>query len=109
MLGFGKDQCRHFTGQIFATMMSCLRYSVLGFLNQKENFYDTTGTLFEQQSDALKMICYAKRLWDFFLDLIRFAFEKLFEILEIDYSYTDFIDVLDRQIDDLFDFQGCET
>jgi hypothetical protein len=109
MLGLGKDQCRHFTGQIFATMMSCLRYSVLGFLNQKENYFDTTGTLFEQQSDALKMICYAKRLWDFFMDLIRFAFEKLFELLEIDYSYTDIIDVLDRQIADLFDFQGCET
>jgi len=109
MLGLGKDQCRHFTGQVFATMMSCFRYSVLGYLNQKENFFDTTGTLFEQQADALNMISYAKRLWDFFLDLIRFAFEKLFEILEIHYNFTDFIDVLDRSIADLFDFQVCET
>ena len=58
LLELGKDQSNDFNAQVFATTLTFLRYNLLNFLNEKEDFL-TTGNLFQHLVDESATITYA--------------------------------------------------
>jgi len=108
MLDLGKDQSNDFNAQVFATTASFLRYNILNYLNQMEN-YPTLGALFEDTADESAVISYAHRLWDFFYGLLQISFSKIFELFEIEDDFQSYIDTLTESLTALAPFEGCET
>ena len=82
LLDFGKDQSDNFNAQVFSASLSFLRYNLLNFLNEKDNF-DTTGALLQYMSEESAIIAYAQRLWDFFRGLFCVSFATIFKLFKI--------------------------
>lgn len=108
LLELGKDQANDFQSQIAATTISFLRYNLLSYLNEMEN-YQTLGGFFETLSDAMAVITYAKRMYRFFLGLFQVGISKIFELLDIDMDYQPFLEAISGQLTGLSPFKGCET
>ena len=108
MLALGKEQGNNFNAQVFSTMASFLRYNVLMYLNEKEN-YSTMGELFAHLVDESATITYAARLWEFFRGLFYISFSKIFELFKIEEDFNTYLDALSG-LNSLFTpIQGCET
>ena len=108
MLDLGKEQSNNFNAQIFSTAVSFLRYNVLMYLNEKEN-YSTLGDLFSHLVDDTAVITYANRLWDFFKGLFSVSFSKIFQLFKIEEDFHTYFDVLSQAVASIAPFQGCET
>lgn len=108
MLDLGKEQSNNFNAQIFSTTASFLRYNVLMYLNEKEN-YSTLGELFAHLVDDSAVITYANRLWNFFRGLFSVSFSKIFELFKIEEDFHTYFDALSQAITSITPFQGCET
>lgn len=109
MLGLGKEAARDFTSQIFSVTATWLRYNLLSFLNENENYPDTLGTLFDQISDNASMVTYFQRIWEFFAGLFHVAFSAIFELFEIEEDFSSYFDVVVQQATGSPLFNGCET
>jgi hypothetical protein len=103
LFGLGKDQ---FNAQVFSSTTSFLRYNLLNFLNEKEN-YTTTGDLFRQLVDETAIITYAQRLWEFFRGLFKVL--SIFDLFKIEEQSSSYIDALSEALCTSAPFQGCET
>ena len=108
LLALAKEQSINFNAQVFATSLSFLRYNLLNFLNEKENF-DTTGALFQQMSDESATITYAQRLWDFFRGLFCVSFSTIFRLFKIEDKCSTYIDALNQVLYASTPIKGCET
>lgn len=108
LLDFGKDQSNNFNAQVFATSLSFLRYNLLNFLNEKDNF-DTTGALLQYMSDESAIITYAQRLWDFFRGLFCVSFATIFKLFKIEEKCSTYIDALTDILCASTPIRGCET
>ena len=108
ILGLGKDQSNDFNAQVFSTAASFLRYNLLNFLNEKEN-YNTMGDLFQSLADESATITYARRLWDFFRGLFSVTISKIFDLFEIEEEFSSYIDAFSQVLSTSQPFQGCET
>jgi len=108
MLNPGKDQSNNFNAQICATTITFLRYNILNYLNEVEN-YPTLGELFESIADESAVTTYSHRLWEFFYGLFHISFSKIFELFEIEEDFQSYIDVLSESLTALEPFKGCET
>jgi hypothetical protein len=108
MLNLGKDQSNNFNAQVFATTVSFMRYNLLNYMNNFDN-YGTLGELFEQIADQAAVASYAHRLWNFFRGLFVVSFSTLFEIFKINEEVQPYLDALKNAISDFRPFQGCET
>ena len=108
MLGLGKDQSNDFNAQVCGTTIAFLRYNILNYLNEVEN-YPTLGGLFESIADDSAAVTYSHRLWQFFYGLFNICFSKIFELFEIEDDFQSYIDVLGESLTDLSPFKGCET
>jgi hypothetical protein len=108
MLSLGKEQSNDFNAQVFSTMASFLRYNMLMYLNEKEN-YSTLGELFAHLVDDTALITYADRLWDFFRELFAFSFSKIFDLFKIEEDFHTYLDALSASFTTFAPVQGCET
>ena len=108
LLDLGKDQSNDFNAQVFAATVSFIRYNMLNYLNNFDN-YATLGELFDEIADQSAVISYAHRLWDFFRGLFMVSFSTLFEIFNINEAFQPYLDALTNAIPDFTPFQGCET
>ena len=108
LLGLGKDHSNDFNAQVFSTMASFLRYNLLNFLNEKEN-YGSIGDLFQDIVDESGIITYGQRLWEFFRDLFNVAFSQIFSLFKIEEQCSSYISALTQAICASTPFQGCET
>lgn len=108
LFGLGKDQSNNFNSQVFATTASFLRYSLLTFINTREN-YPTLGTLFGHLIDESAIITYGQRLWNFFYGLFQYSLATIFNLFQIKDDFHSYIDVLSGALTDITPFQGCET
>lgn len=108
LLGLGKDQSNDFNAQVFSTTASFLRYNLLNFLNEKDN-YSTIGDLFQDLADESATITYAQRLWDFFRGLFQVAISKIFDLFKIEEQCSSYINAFSQALCDSAPFQGCET
>ena len=108
LLDLGKDQSNDFNAQVFAATASFIRYNMLNYLNNFDN-YVTLGELFDEIADQSAVISYAHRLWDFFRGLFMVSFSTLFEIFNINEEFQPYIDALTNAIPEFTPFQGCET
>ena len=108
MLELGKDQSNNFNAQVFATTASFLRYNLLNFLNEKDN-YATLGSLFEQLVDDSAVITYSQRLWTFFRGLFLASFETIFHLFKIEDDFQSYFNALDEVLQGVMPIQGCET
>jgi hypothetical protein len=108
LLDLGKDQSNNFNAQVFAATASFIRYNMLNYLNNFDN-YATLGELFDEIADQSAVISYAHRLWDFFRGLFMVSFSTLFEIFNINEAFQPYLDALTNAIPDFTPFQGCET
>ena len=108
ILDLGKDQSNDFNAQVFSTTASFLRYNILTYLNQTENF-STPGKLFENIADESAVITYAYRLWEFFYGLFQTSFSKIFELFEIEDDFQSYVDAISESLKGFAPFQGCET
>ncbi len=108
LLGLGKDQSNDFNAQVFSTTMSFLRYNLLNFLNEKEN-YNTMGDLFQDLADESATITYSHRLWDFFRGLFHVVISEIFDLFEIEEQCSSYINAFTQVLCESTLFQGCET
>jgi hypothetical protein len=108
LLGLGKDHSNDFNAQVFSTMASFLRYNLLNFLNEKEN-YETIGELFQDIVDESGIITYGQRLWEFFRGLFNVACSQLFSLFKIEEQCSSYIDALTQALCASTPFQRCET
>jgi hypothetical protein len=108
LLGLGKDQSNDFNAQVFSTMASFLRYNLLNFLNEKDN-YGTIGDLFRDIVDESGIISYGQRLWEFFRGLFNVAFSQIFSLFKIEEQCSSYIDALTQALCHSTPFQRCET
>ena len=108
LLGLGKDQSNDFNAQVFSTTVSFLRYNLLNFLNEKEN-YSTIGNLFQNLADESAIITYAQRLWDFFRGLFEVTISKIFDLFKIEEQCSSYINAFTQVLCTSTPFQGCET
>jgi hypothetical protein len=108
MLCFGKDQSNDFNAQVFSTMASFLRYNMLSYLNEKEN-YTTLGELFAHLVDESALITYADRLWEFFRGLFAVSFSKIFDLFKIEEDFHAYLSALSESLATCTPIQGCET
>jgi hypothetical protein len=108
MLSLGKEQSNDFNAQVFSTMASFLRYNMLMYLNEKEN-YSTLGELFAHLVDDSALITYADRLWDFFRGLFAVSFLKIFDLFKIEEGFHTYLDALSESLTTFTPLQGCET
>jgi len=99
---------QQFNAQICATTITFLRYNILNYLNEVEN-YPTLGELFESIADESAVTTYSHRLWEFFYGLFHISFSKIFELFEIEEDFQSYIDVLSESLTALAPFKGCET
>jgi hypothetical protein len=95
--GLGKDQSNDFNAQVFSSTTSFLRYNLLNFLNEKEN-YTTTGDLFRQLVDETAIITYAQRLWEFFRGLFKVTILSIFDLFKIEEQSSSYIDALSEAL-----------
>jgi hypothetical protein len=108
LLGLGKDQSNDFNAQVFSTTASFLRYNLLNFLNEKEN-YHTMGDLFQDLADESATITYSQRLWDFFRGLFQVAISEIFDLFEIEEQCSSYINAFTQVLCTSIPFRGCET
>lgn len=108
MLALGKDHSNDFNAQVFATTASFLRYNLLNYLNESEN-YGTLGELFEHLVDDSAVVSYAGRLWDFFRGLFYIGFSKIFNLFKIEEDFQSYFDCLEQTLNQFAPIQGCET
>jgi hypothetical protein len=108
MLELGKDQSNDFNAQVTATTLSFLRYNILNYFNNIEN-YGTLGSIFEYIADTSAVITYAHRLWDFFSGLFLVSISKIFSLFKINEDIQSYSDALTDAITAISPFQGCET
>jgi hypothetical protein len=108
LLELGKDQSNDFNAQVFATTASFLRYNLLNYLNQSEN-YATLGELFDNIADQSAVSTYAYRLWEFFRGLFRVSFSTIFGLFKINEDFHPYLDALTDALTELTPFRGCET
>jgi hypothetical protein len=108
LLTLGKEQSNDFNAQVFSTMASFLRYNMLMYLNEKEN-YSTLGELFAHLVDDAALITYADRLWDFFRGLFAVSFSKIFDLFKIEEDFHTYLDALSASLTTFTPIQGCET
>jgi hypothetical protein len=108
MLSLGKEQSSDFNAQVFSTMASFLRYNMLMYLNEKEN-YLTLGELFANLVDDSALITYADRLWEFFRGLFSASFSKIFDLFKIEEDFHTYLGALSGSLTVFKPFQGCET
>jgi len=108
LLGLGKDQSNDFNAQVFFTTMSFLRYNLLNFLNEREN-YTTMGDLFQDLADESATITYSQRLWDFLRGLFQVSISKIFDLFEIEEDCSSYINAFTQVLCESTPFQGCET
>ncbi len=108
LMELGKDQSTSFNAQVCATTLSFLRYNLLGFLNEIEN-YPTMGGLFEHLAEQSAMVTYAHRLWEFFRGLFQRSLECIFVFLKIETDLSPFIDSIDQALCAHLSMKGCET
>lgn len=108
MLELGKDQSNDFQSQISATTISFLRYNLLNYLNEIEN-YQTLGGFFDILTDELAVITYAQRLYSFFIGLFKVGLSKIVKLLDLDCDFQSYIDIITGQLTCLSAFKGCET
>lgn len=108
MLSLGKEQSNDFNAQVFSTMASFLRYNMLMYLNEKEN-YSTLGELFAHLVDDTALITYADRLWNFFRGLFAVSFSKIFDLFKIEEDFHTYLDALSASLTMFTPIQGCET
>jgi IS4 transposase len=108
LLGLGKDQSNDFNAQVFSTTASFLRYNLLNFLNEKEN-YNTIGDLFQDLADESATITYSQRLWDFFRGLFQVAISEIFDLFEIEEQCSSYINAFTQVLCASIPFRGCET
>jgi hypothetical protein len=108
LLGLGKDQSNDFNAQVFSSAISFLRYNLLNFLNEKEN-YGTTGDLFGQLVDETATITYAQRLWDFFRGLFKVTILSIFDLFKIEEQCSSYFDALNKALSGATPLKGCET
>jgi hypothetical protein len=108
ILDLGKDQSNDFNAQVFATTASFLRYNLLNYLNQFEN-YATLGELFDHIADQSAVTTYAHRLWEFFRGLFLVSFSTIFDLFKINEDFHNYLDALTEALTELRPYQGCET
>ena len=108
LFGLGKDQSNDFNAQVFSSTTSFLRYNLLNFLNEKEN-YTTTGDLFRHLVDETAIITYAQRLWEFFRGLFKVTILSIFDLFKIEEQSSSYIDALSEALCDSTPLKGCET
>lgn len=108
MLELGKDQSNDFNAQVTATTLSFLRYNILNYFNNIEN-YGTLGSIFEYIADTLAVITYTRRLWDFFSGLFLVSISKIFSLFKINEDIQSHSDALTDAITAVSPFQGCGT
>lgn len=108
LLHLGKDASHNFQSQISATTISLIRYAMINYLNEKEQ-YRGFGNLFEELADESATFTYAHRIWQFFKGLFEISFSKIFELFEIEDDFQSFFDILNQSISRFAPFQGCET
>ena len=108
LLELGKDQGNDLNPQVFATSVTSLRYNLLAFLNEKENFA-TTGSLFQQLADQSAITTYAQRLWDFFRGLFHISFSTMFYLFKIEEESSSYINALTEILCASAPIRGCET
>ena len=108
MLGLGRDQSNDFNARVFATTASFMRYNLLNYLNQKEN-YETMGTLSEHLADDYAVITYSDRLWDFFRGLFLVSFKSVFGVFGIEEDFHSYVEALTDALKDSTPIAGCET
>ena len=89
-------------------MASFLRYNMLMYLNEKEN-YSTLGELFAHLIDDTALITYADRLWDFFRGLFAVSFSKIFDLFKIEEDFHTYLDALSASLTTFTPVGGCET
>jgi hypothetical protein len=109
LLGLGKEQAQVFNAQVFSVTAVWLRYNLLSFLNQNENYPDTLGVLFDQIAEASSLVTYSQRLWEFFSGLFRISFATLFDLFKIEEDFSSYFDVISQALSDLSPLRGCET
>ncbi len=108
MLELGKDQANDFQSQIAATTISFLRYNLLNYLNETEN-YQTLGGFFDILTDEMAVVTYAQRLYGFFMGLFQVGISKIFELLGLEGDFQSYVDIITGQLSCLSPFRGCET
>ena len=108
LLDLGKDQSNDFNAQVFATTASFLRYNLLNYLNQFEN-YATLGELFDHIADQSAVATYAHRLWESFRCLFLVSFSTIFDLFKINEDFHNYLDALTDAITEISPFRGCET
>lgn len=108
MLELGKDQSNDFQSQISATTISFLRYNLLNYLNEIEN-YQTLGGFFDILTDEMAVITYAQRLYGFFIGLFKVGISKISELFGLDDDFQPYLDILTGQLGCLSAFEGCDT
>lgn len=108
LLCLGKDASNNFQSQISATNISLIRYAMINYLNEKEQ-YVGFGNLFEELADESSTFTYAHRIWQFFKGLFEISISKIFELFEIEDDFQSFFDILNQSISRFAPFQGCET
>ena len=108
LLDLGKDQSNDFNAQVFATTASFLRYNLLNYLNQFEN-YTTLGELFDHIADQSAVTTYAHRLWEFFRGLFLVSYSTIFDLFKINEDFHDYLDALTQALTEFRPFRGCET
>jgi hypothetical protein len=93
---------------VFATTASFLRYDLLNYLNQFEN-YATSGELFDHIADQSAVTTYARRLWEFFRGLFLVFFSTIFDLFKINEDFHNYLDALTEALTELKPYRGCET
>jgi hypothetical protein len=106
--GLGKDQSNSFNAQVASTTISFLRYNLLNFLNQIEN-YQTLGQLFNGLVDDTAVVTYAHRLYEFFVGLFRLSLSKIFQALNLTEDFSIYFDTITAELSTMEAFRGCET
>ncbi len=109
MLGLGKEQAQDFNAQIFSVTAAWLRYNLLSFLNQNDNYPDSIGSLFDQIAQTSSLGTYSQRLWEFFAGLFVASFSTLFDIFEIEEDFSSYFDVISQTLIDFSPIRECET
>ncbi len=107
-LGLGKDQSNHFSAHVASTTISFLRYNLLTFLNQIEN-YQTLGELFSGLVDDTAVVTYAHRLYDFFIGLFRQSLMNIFQVFNLTEDFNVYLNTLTAELTGMEAFKGCET
>jgi len=106
--GLGKEQSNDFNAQVFSTIACFLRYDLMNFMNENEN-YTTMGDLFQDIADESETITYSQRLWDFFHGLFQVAISEIFGLFEIKEKCFSYINAFTQVLCESTPFQGCET